>query len=261
MVYNIGMTTHDQLKDKILKYYTDNFRQDDENLDLSMPASDIEDPNMREFRKALKLAHQHLREHYVVETRKKDPDFIEELVEVEEHEVENEVLDFEKMQEIEEKVTTILYYLNISLYTRKLVRDMIIRDVMDSMIDTPVSAGMEEKIRDVITHLVEHEFEEYSAKKKMRRRELLTDLLGRILPDLNSAFEQHKLNKVKKMTWYQIQNYITYLLEVIDEKYIQVDKREKKLNNEEYTFLKNKIRTFISQKYDNLFIRSRLEEE
>ena len=75
------------------------------------------------------------------------------------------------------------------------------------------------------------------------------DLSNRIKGYILEKFEEHKKKRVKKITTGQISNFLRIVLEDIDDNYIKIDKKEKKLNNEDYIYLKNRVKKYIQEKY------------
>lgn len=217
----------------------------------------LPDQFIKDFKREIKKAKIKHKEFVVKAMREIEPDFIEQLEEIDELDEENDVFDLKIMEIIEDKVTDILHYLKINFYDKEDLKKLIVKDMMDFFIRQNLSKTMKQKITSVIANSVDHEFKEYQKNKILRRKQLLTELLQDTLPFLNKAFKEHKIHKIKKMTFYQMQHFVEYLNRVIDEKFIQPDKEKKKLNNEEYNFLKSKIKEFISRRYEALFQQSR----
>jgi hypothetical protein len=104
-----------------------------------------------------------------------------------------------------------------------------------------------------IENHIEHEFQEFELKKRQMKKDLLTELINKILPEVQEHFADHGKKRLKKITKKQIINFLKFLLEELDNKYIKVDKKNKKLNNEDYLFLKSKVKRFITEKYRATF--------
>lgn len=100
-----------------------------------------------------------------------------------------------------------------------------------------------------IENHIEYEFKEYENRKNQIKKDLVVDLITRIAPDIDKRIKEHKQRMVKKINRIQQRNFLNFLLEEIDNKYIKSDKKEKKLNNEDYLFLKEKVKVFITKKY------------
>ena len=106
-----------------------------------------------------------------------------------------------------------------------------------------------------IENHIDHEFKEYELKKRQIHKELLSNLLAKIKPEMLSFFDDHQKNRLKKINKAQIENFMKFVFDYFDDKYIKVDKKNKKLNNDDYLFLKSKIKRFIMESYINRFLK------
>jgi len=106
-----------------------------------------------------------------------------------------------------------------------------------------------------IENHIDHEFREYEGRKKQIKKDLISELLTKSIGDIESHFDLHQKTRVKAPTKKQMQLFVNYVLESIDEKYIKPTKKEKKLNNEDYLFLKQKMKEFIAKKYYFIFLK------
>jgi hypothetical protein len=106
-----------------------------------------------------------------------------------------------------------------------------------------------------IENHIDHEFQEYELKKRQIKKDLLKDLIEKIMPELNIYFEEHKKNRLKNINERQMLNFNNFVFDYLDNKYIKVDKRNKKLNNEDYLFLRSKVKRFINERYVSFFIK------
>lgn len=100
-----------------------------------------------------------------------------------------------------------------------------------------------------IENHIDYEFTEYKKRQIQIKNDLWEDLSNRIKGYILEKFEEHKKKRVKKITTGQISNFLRIVLEDIDDNYIKIDKKEKKLNNEDYIYLKNRVKKYIQEKY------------
>jgi hypothetical protein len=300
------------LKKKIITLY-ENDPKIKNKINLDMQAKNIADQSYENFKNEV---YESLKNRY--------SDAINQDEEIEE--LESVVMDFENdtvfdlglLEKIDEKVLSILQYLNVSLLGKVELKSSIINDMLDYLYDLGNDESVKskilsripgsflrnelkkklEKINDYnlkyflimsypkrknnierilnteltdedsiklwfvvnsipwyIENHIEHEFKEYELKKRQIQKELLSDLIGKILPELEVFFESHKKNRLKKINTIQIQNFIKFIFEYMDNRYIKIDKQKKKLNNEDYLFLKSKVRRFINEKYISTFVK------
>jgi hypothetical protein len=301
------------LKKKIIDLYESN-QLITNKINLDTNALDIEDPSYENFRNEIFFS---LKNRYKVEEDLKYSDDIEELEEVVQETEGDEYIDLSILEKIDEKVLSILHYLNVGLFNKNELKAKIVNDMLTYLYDLsnedisitkiikriPKIISRNEflekikklkdyelkkffvyaygeknannKEREIIEFLslkdnikiwyilnsipwyienhIEHEFNEYQLKKNQIQKELVYSIISRISEELNMFFEKHKEKKVKNINKTQIKNFLNYIFTYFDKNYIQVDKKNKKLNNEDYLFLKSKIKIYITQKYLTVF--------
>ncbi|HOV15855.1 MAG TPA: hypothetical protein PK771_16315, partial [Spirochaetota bacterium] len=221
--------------------------------------------------------------------------------------------DLEIIEKIDNKVLSILHYLNIGIYNKKELKKTIINDMLDYLYTITLENNTIDKlilsipekmtqeryidllkkiisqelkiffansyktdennnkqriliknqskqdllklwciINSILWYIenhIDYEFSEYQKREVQIKKDLWEDLLNKISSDIETRYEEHRKKRVKKISKVQVSNFLNFLFEEIDEKYLKVDKKEKKLNNEDYLYLKKKTREYIQKKY------------
>jgi len=244
----------EDLKRRIKRHYE--LFDPDEKIYLDGPAKDIIEPAFLEYEKEILNFIKRENEKIDEEIEVKEEFYnLEELEIIEEKDLisEEQIFDIEILSQIEKKVNEVIVYFDLSLYRKdedkERLKNLIVEDMLDRYINFHLTDKMKESIIKVVRDTVDHEFKEYQLKKKIRLKDLFEELREKIWPDLENIISNHKKNKIHSITKSQIENFLKYLIEYIDNKYIKIFKREKKLNNEDYLFLKNLIEKFIIKKY------------
>ena len=218
-------------------------------------ARDVGDVAFIEDEEEIRNASQQKKEKEFELTRIQEPDLINVIEELEE--ISEEVIEFfeeltiEALEKIEIKVLYIIRNINISLFQKKRaeLKSVIVDDMISSFFKAKISDESKRKIIDIVSGIVDHEFKEYGRKIKQRKIEIFEDLKKRIDPFIQKSLSDYRINRYKKITESQRENYFKYLFESIETNYIQVDKKDKKINNEEYVFLRNLIKRYIKNLY------------
>ena len=247
------MNIKEKIKKIIIEEYNAKNISNPKKIDLEKPAQENEDPFFADFRNEIKIASQEYKEDFIKSKRQEDPEFIEQLEEVQEFdEKEEQAIDKKIMDMIEKKVLGILKHFNMGLYKYKKqdLKNIIITDMLENEINLDLSNTMKLKITEVIVNLVEHEFRVYESKKENRKKELLKKILKKILPDVNEFFEKNNNDKFQKMTLYQEKSILNFFLQSLEKKYLKVDRKNNKIDDDEYDFLKSKIKAYILRRHD-----------
>lgn len=216
---------------------------------LEDPALSVEEPFLKEFSEEFNNFMQKSKDNNLLISSFEYDTSIEELEELEEHKELNFV-DIEKLNELEQRVITVLQYLNLDLYKEEKIKDLIITSVLERLTHEELEGPLKEKVEDVIKYLVEHEFEELAQKKRDRRKILIEKMLEYATPFIKKHLEEHEKFKVEQINSFQKENYIRYLLKESESEIFSKIKEELDINIEEYRFLKNILLIFTTKKYN-----------
>jgi len=302
------------LKKKITQIYDSNQKIKNK-INLDIQVKDISDIAFDEFRKEI---YDSYNSNFIENDKKVDSENITEFEEVQSDIESENYFDLSILEKIDEKVLSILQYLNVGYFLKNELKNKIIIDMLNYLNELGKDEKITEKIfssipsvlskKDMLERIlklndfqlklffvqcypkrksnkernfdtkvliedrikvwfiinsipwyienhIDHEFKEYELKKNQMKKELLQDLINQIVPEVNIFFESHKKSRLKKVNKNQIDNFLKFIFDYLDNKYIKIDKKNKKLNNEDYIFLKNKIKRFIMEKYIITFLK------
>lgn len=230
---------------------------------LQKKSSDLGDPALEgyalEYAKYLAEQHKQIRaaeagenDEFIEELEIEELDELddEELEEIEELEDDSPAtVDIDKLSEIERKIVTILQYLNLELYEQNQIKTFIMTNILSDLEYKNLNPMMKERVMNVIKELVNHEFRELSHKKKARRKSLIKDTMTIIEVFLNKKLEIHKKNRTPKTTKFQEDNFKKFVYEDIVRNKLSIIKKDKKINYDEFLFLKKVIKRYINSQY------------
>ena len=242
------MKNLERVKKIIIEYYG----VFSENNKFEEPAANIEEPFLKEFSRDFDLCLQKNKDnkHFKSETENnliEDLGILEELDEQEE----GKPVDIIQLTNIETKVVKILQYLNLEFYNRKKIKEVITQSMLDSIRKDNLTHAMEDKIKDVIVNLVDHEFRQLSQKKKERRKTLIKDILEEAEPFLNEKLEYHHKTRISSVNKLQESIFKKYITEECHNHILLKLKAEEKINFDEYLFLKEILKKYVWKKYSD----------
>lgn len=247
----------ENLKRRIKKHYE--LFDPEEKIYLDGPAKDIIEPAFLEYQKKIlnfiKKKNENIEdiENKTIDSSSQKLEELE-IFEEEKDETEEKFLDIEILSTIEKKVNEIILYFNLEFFRKdeekEKLKDLIVQDMLDRYINFSLTNKMKETIIKVVKDNVSHEFREYNLKKKIRIKNLFLELKDNLYNELEKIILNHKKNRSKVINQYQLENFLKYLLEYIDNKYIKKLKKDKKLNNEDYLLIKELMEKFIVKKYN-----------
>ncbi|MBP7553101.1 MAG: hypothetical protein KA885_06715 [Spirochaetes bacterium] len=247
------MNSVDILRNRIKKHIE--LKKIGDEFDLEAPSFTVKDVNFQEFEEEIKLAFKQKKEESLKAIRNDNPEIIEELEEIEEiEEIKYDKLTIDILEKIEEKVLFIIRNINLSLFQKDIINlnKSIVEDMIKTFFGDDIDDKIKTKIEELVGNIVSHEFREYGRKIKEVKDKLLTDTISVINPVLEKSISEYVKNKTASATEWSMNNYIKYFSAMIDNNYLKVDKKEKKLNNEEYLYLKNLVEIFIVKKFKSI---------
>ncbi|HPO49004.1 MAG TPA: hypothetical protein PLO89_01640 [Spirochaetota bacterium] len=310
----------EKLINQIKEKYENNSNFDlEEKIELDMKITSSFDPALEEYKKDIYNAiKKNLSTNDIKSSRsvfsKQTIEEFEDLEEIEEIENDEKTsFDLEIIEKIDNKVLSILQYLNMEIYNIKDLKETIINDMLGYLYSVMVdNNSISEIINDIpqkinpeifiqelkkisspdlkiffsncykiddndkkhryidqslsdqdkiklwsifnsilwyIEKHIDYEFNEREKRKIQIKKDLWAGLLKKIAQEIEERLALHKKNRIKNVTKIQVTNFLNFLFDEIDNKYIKVDKKEKKLNNEDYLFLKKKTKEYIQRKY------------
>ncbi|HQJ05850.1 MAG TPA: hypothetical protein PLI57_05680 [Spirochaetota bacterium] len=243
------MNSIDILRNRIKKHME--LKKSGDKFDIDAPSFTVKDVSFMEFEEEIKQAFKQKKEERLNVIQNDAPEIIEELEIEEIEEIKFDKLTIDILEKIEEKVLFIISNINLSLFQKDIIN--LNKSIVDDMIKTFFGNDIEDKIKtkieELVGNIVSHEFREYGRKIKEVKDKLLRDTLDSITPVLEKSIAEYMKNKTAGATEWSMNNYIKYFIAMIDNNYLKVDKKEKKLNNEEYLYLKNLVEIFIVRKF------------
>ncbi len=243
------MNIKEIIKKKILEVYNKNNENNPQKLDIEK-INKI-DPFYNEFQeeilKSIKSKNSE------IET-KDDLLKKEEALPIETLYSEDEEIDNNLLIEIEKKILNFLSNLKLEYYknAKDDLKNIFIKEILDSYQSLNLKENIIKKISIYIDDLVDHEFKEFHSKKGYLKKELLKGKLQKILPDVNGFFDKNNGKKLIQMTIFQRNNLIKYFIETLYGNYVQNDFIENIINEEEFIFLKDKIKEFVINRYEKI---------
>ncbi len=245
----MGIT--EKIKNAIIEKYNKLNEKSPFLIDLDKPAVDIEDPFMKEYKKALLDSVRSVNDSHEHE---KVPGGIKDQIDGELTALygEDEVIDPSILSSIEMKVNGILKKLRMEFYeTRKeSLKELLASDIEKTEPVTSLDDTKKQIVFDLVNDLIEHEIAEYKSKKDYRKKELLKDYLQKTNPLVNRFFEKNNHEILVKMTLFQRKNLLNYFFEEINHKFIQPEFLNKNIDELEFKFLKSRIYSFIESRYN-----------
>lgn len=244
----------EEIKKKILEVYNKINENNPDKLDIEKAAKNNPDPSIKEFLDEFNQSYFKKDIDVILDKVEKKEEIKEKEETLEPEDLEDPVINKMILEKIEKKVQAILNDMNLELYKNKKIdlENVLINDVIENIIDVEINSFRENLIAKYIIRLVSKEYDELEIKKKNRRKELLRDLLNKILPEVKEFFEKYNYNKLRSMSLFQKKNIIKIFLHTLDKKFIKKQKNEKKVNNQEYKYLRSKVRDFIIRKYNEI---------
>lgn len=243
-------------REKLIKNIIDNYNKQNsdstEKTYLEKPAKDIEDPFLKEFKKEINesiLKKENEKHQKIIETTDLDNLENDEL-----NSINNEQLDNYIINKIKIKTKEILNIINIGFFTNK--KSELKKMIFDVIINDNENSGLTEikkqKINDLINILIEQEINKYFLNDhNYKNKKILKYFLTNIYPEINEYFKKNKYEKINKLSITQKKFLITSFIEYLERKYLKKELKKNNITQDEYSFLRSKINTFISKQEQN----------
>jgi hypothetical protein len=235
-------------KDKIKKIIFNKFGNKLENDKLDLTAKENLDPFLFDLKKEISMTFEKKIDNY--NNFENDKNVNNSITEKKNEDV--EMIGKEKLKIIELKIIQILTKINLNFYKNKsdellnLIMLDFIKINQDLIIDND---NVKLQVENYIKKIVNNEFKKYMQQNDIKKKEMAVELLNKIIPDVNDFFITNTHEKLETMSLYQKNNMVKYFLDSLYKKYLKNDKR---LNNDEYHYLKQCIKSFFLNKYNKI---------
>ena len=246
-------------REELIKNIIDNYNKinnnNPEKIYLEKPAKDNEDPFLKEFKKEInKSIFNKKNEKHQKTTKITDSDNLEDNELDSANSVNKVGLDKETINKIKVKIKEILKIINIGffIYKKAELKKVIFDNIINNFIDINLTDIKKQKINDLINILIDQEVKIFfSNDNNHKNKELLKYFLKNIYPEIIEFYKKNEYEKINKLSIAQKKFLINSFIEYLERKYLNKEIRKNNITQNEYNFLKSKIKIFISKQEQN----------